>query len=217
MASEVVSDMFVEKLGDVRFSSFTTFEKPSKEYTTNNYLPLTAFDGLRKQLSRVVDQRQKLRPIRTTAVIRKLIVQRQIFLDQGSTSAPDDLLSMVEYIVLQPCWRSRDADLGFCVFVTSQLVPVTASVRGMAYHITSMSNVSIRNHRPEHTLTIFYLVFTPEFSGRRQDTVHVVDVHVGKGLAEFIGYKLSYFTRRRSILHQSLQVAKFPSVGRRLI
>ncbi|KAG5453696.1 hypothetical protein CSKR_114044 [Clonorchis sinensis] len=87
-----------------------------EEYHKREIRPTpTASDGLCKQPNRAVDTLQVLEPGRTTAVIRQLIVQGQILLCQGSTSANDNPPSVAEDTAPQTRWRSRNTDLGFCV------------------------------------------------------------------------------------------------------
>ncbi|GAA57419.1 hypothetical protein CLF_112695, partial [Clonorchis sinensis] len=99
-----------------------------------NKPPPTAFDALRKQLNRVMDKLQGLKPRKATANFKQLIVHRQILLRQGPASVTDVLLSIVEDTAPQPRWRSRDTDLGFCVLCDR---PTTTSDRWCATNCVS--------------------------------------------------------------------------------
>ncbi|KER23066.1 hypothetical protein T265_08965 [Opisthorchis viverrini] len=91
--------------------------------------PPTDFDNLRKHPNKLVDKLYWLKPGRDTAIIRELIVHRRILLRQGSTTATDDLPSVIEEAAPQPKCRSRDIDSGFCVFCDQ---PSSASSRWCA-------------------------------------------------------------------------------------
>ncbi|KAG5454963.1 hypothetical protein CSKR_105901, partial [Clonorchis sinensis] len=74
---------------------------------------------------------------RSAAIIQQLIIQSRILLRKGSESASDALPSGFEVLHLNQDGGPGSQIYTFMCFVTGQLIPVTAGVQRIAYHITS--------------------------------------------------------------------------------